>query len=55
MKLFFFSLLQLFISSKSYSIDVQDTIENTILNNPKIKIGLEKFLILRIKNGKIFY
>jgi len=42
MKLFFFSLLLLFISSKSYSIDVQDTIENTILNNPKIKIGLEK-------------
>ena len=33
-----------FFSLKSFSIDVDETIESTVQNNPKVKIGLEKLI-----------
>ncbi|MDP6784185.1 MAG: TolC family protein [Alphaproteobacteria bacterium] len=34
----------IFFSFKSFSIDVDETIESTVQNNPKVKIGLEKLI-----------
>ena len=34
----------IFFSFKSFAIDVDETIESTVQNNPKIKIGLEKLV-----------
>ncbi len=34
----------IFFSLKSFSIDVDETIESTVQNNPKVKIGLEKLI-----------
>jgi outer membrane protein len=44
--MFKFIILSVFIffSFKSFSIDVDETIESTVQNNPKIKIGLEKLI-----------
>ena len=34
----------IFFSFKSFAIDVDETIESTVQNNPKVKIGLEKLI-----------
>ena len=34
----------MFFSFKSFAIDVDETIESTVQNNPKVKIGLEKLI-----------
>ena len=41
----FIILFVIFVFSfKSFAIDVDETIESTVQNNPKVKIGLEKLI-----------
>ena len=40
-KFIIFSVI-IFFSFKSFSIDVDETIESTVQNNPKVKIGFRK-------------
>ena len=41
---FIILLVIIFFSFKSFAIDVDETIESTVQNNPKVKIGLEKLI-----------
>ena len=41
---FILLFINIFFSFKSFAIDVDETIESTVQNNPKVKIGLEKLI-----------
>ena len=41
---FFTVIIIIFISLKCFAIDIEETIKNTVKNNPKIKVGIEKLI-----------
>ena len=41
---FFTVIIIIFISLNCFAIDIEETIKNTVKNNPKIKVGIEKLI-----------